>query len=121
MLLLDKLRSDVVKGEDGMKLMISSFLGGLPVEIRYTKFWKNVLKLSKRKARYYEILFSLLLFSIYDSITVKEEIEKVIAEVRGFKPVRLSIKQLGTLAQHFKKRVMFIIGPLISTRLVYII
>ena len=116
MLLLDKLRSDVVKGEDGMKLMISSFLGGLPVEIRYTEFWKNVLKLSNRKTRYYEISFSLsLLFSIYDSITVKEEIEKVIAEVRGFKPVRLSIKQLGTLAQHFKKRVMFIIGPLIST------
>ena len=61
MLLLDKLRSDVVKGEDGMKL-ISSFLGGLPVGIRYTKFWKNVLKFSKRKARYYEISFSLLLF-----------------------------------------------------------
>ena len=116
MLLLDKLRSDVVKGEDGMKLMISSFLGGLPVEIRYNEFWKNVLKLSNRKTRYYEISFSLsLLFSIYDSITVKEEIEKIIAEVRGFKPVRLSIKQLGTLAQHFKKRVMFIMGPLIST------
>ena len=112
MLLLDKLRSDVVKGEDGMKLMISSFLGSLPVEIKHTKFWKNVLKLSNRKTRYYEkykMSFPLLLsFSIYDSITVKEEVEKVIGEVRGFKPVRLSIKQLGTLAQHFKKRVICI-------------
>ena len=100
-----------------MKLMISSFLGGLPVEIKHTKFWKNVLKLSNRKTRYYEstmksvkLSFPLLLsFSIHDSITVKEEVEKVIGEVRGFKPVRLSVKQLGTLAQHFKKRVMYII------------
>jgi len=57
-----------------------------------------------------KLSFPLLLsFSIHDSITVKEEVEKVIGEVRGFKPVRLSIKQLGTLAQHFKKRVMYII------------
>ena len=49
------------------------------------------------------------MFSIHDSISVKEEMQKVIAEVRGFKPVRLSMKQLGTLAQHFKKRVMFIL------------
>jgi len=48
----------------------------------------------------------LLLFSIQNSITVKEEMQKIIAEVRGFKPVRLSVKQLGRLAQHFKKRVI---------------
>lgn len=116
MLLLDKLRSDVLKGEDGMKLIISSFLGGLPVETRYIKFWKNALKLSNRKTRYLIFIFYsqhyfivFVLFSIHDSITAKEEMQKVIAEVRGFKPVRLSVKQLGTLAQHFKKRVMFTI------------
>lgn len=113
MLLLDKLQSDVLKGTDGMKLMISSFLGALPVEARYTKFWKNALKLSDRKTRYiFSFLFSntqsylLLLFRIHNSITVKEEMQKIIAEVRGFKPVRLSIEQLGKLAQHFKKRVI---------------
>ena len=111
MFLLDKLKSDVLKGADGMKLMTSSFPGALPIEIKYIKFWKNALKLSNRKARYLHILtilssLLLLLFSIHDSITVKEEMQRIIAEVRGFKPVRLSIRQLGTLAQHFKKRVM---------------
>ena len=34
----------------------------------------------------------ILSFSTHDSITVKEEVVKVIGEVRGFKPVRLSFK-----------------------------
>ena len=50
MLLLDKVRSDVMKGADGM--MVTSFLGGLPVEVRYRKFWQNALKLSNNKTRY---------------------------------------------------------------------
>ena len=47
----------------------------------------------------------LLLFIIDNNITVKEEIEKIFTEVRGFKPVGLSIKQVR-LAEHFKKRVI---------------
>ena len=73
-----------------------SFFGGLPVEIKHIKFWKNVLKLSNRKTRYNEkcklSLPLILSFSTHDSITVKEEVVKVIGEVRGFKPVRLSFK-----------------------------
>ena len=52
MILLDKLKSDVLREVDGMKLMLSSFLGALPIETRYSKFWKNALKLSNRKTRY---------------------------------------------------------------------
>ena len=39
-----------MKGADGM--MVTSFLGGLPVEVRYSNFWKNALKLLTKKARY---------------------------------------------------------------------
>lgn len=45
--------------------------------------------------------------------------QRIIAEVRGFKPVRLSTRQLGTLAQHFKKRVMFTIWLLRSDLSLY--
>jgi len=58
-LLYDRLQSDVLKGANGMNLMISSFLGALPVEAKYTKFWKNALKLSNRKLRY--LVFNFIL------------------------------------------------------------
>ena len=67
----------------------------------------------------YFILIVLTLYSIHDGITVKEEMQRIIAEVRGFKPVRLSTRQLGTLAQHFKKRVMFTVWLLQSDLSLY--
>ena len=52
MLLLDKLSGDVLKGKDGMEVMITSFSGAIPIEPRYILFWKNVLNLSYGKLRY---------------------------------------------------------------------
>lgn len=74
MLLLDKLKSDVLKGADGMKLMISSFLGALPVETRYAKFWRNALKLSNRKSRY--LLFILIHNTIYGKSFEREKLSQ---------------------------------------------
>ncbi|XP_065888730.1 E3 SUMO-protein ligase RanBP2-like isoform X2 [Dysidea avara] len=91
-LLLDKLQGEMLKGKDGMKLMIASFSGAIPIEPKHISFWKNVLNLVYGK------------LSACNSIIVKEQVQKVIAEIRGFKPLRLSLNQLGALARHFKKR-----------------
>jgi len=51
-LLLDKIQGDMLKGKDGMELMITSFSGGIPIEPKHVKFWKNLINLSLRKLRY---------------------------------------------------------------------
>jgi len=51
-LLLDKMQGDVLKGKDGMELMITSFSGAIPIEPKHIIFWKNVINLSFRKLRY---------------------------------------------------------------------
>jgi len=67
-------------------------------------FMKNAIK-----HKDFLFLIHLTTLSYYcsgrNSVIIKEQVQKVLAEVRGFKPLRLSLNQLGTLARHFKKRV----------------
>ena len=122
----------MLKGKDGMKLMIASFSGAIPIEPKHISFWKNVLNLVYGKLRYniktcvhvqavcawvrvcmrawVRVCITYIMTLLYccsarNSIIVKEQVQKVIAEIRGFKPLRLSLNQLGALARHFKKRV----------------